>query len=568
MKRKLISLLFATVIALLLFVRLDAFTDVDAVASNEDADLDGALWHPLIAESVNKKPIFLTVDNREIKWMDAQLYMDEDMNLMMPVSSLTDSFRCAVNLYDKERLVVKKDTIELQFELNKQEMLVNQTAVPVPAAMVRQADEYYVDTASLAEGLHYDYHWDTKENRAILTSENPNARIVPYTYDYREMGRKPAVKDQGKYGTCWAFAALTALESTLLPEEQQEFSPDHMSLHNSFQGDQNTGGEYTMAMAYLTGWQGPVREADDPYGDGVSPEGLEAVKHVQEIQVIEGKDFERIKEAVFCYGGVQSSLYTSLTGALSRSMHYNQDTKGYCYIGTEKPNHDVVIIGWDDNYSKENFNSQPEGNGAFICQNSWGSQFGDDGVFYVSYYDTNIGMHNVVYTKVENTDNYDRLYQSDLCGWVGQVGYGTDTAYFANVYQTAGREQLRAVGFYATDKETKYEIYAVKNVEGPDSLNQREFLQSGYLENAGFYTIALGQPVILEAGERFAVLIKIQTPNSIHPIAIEYAADASTEQVDLTDGEGYISLYGYQWDALEENYECNFCLKAYTDTIE
>ena len=100
----------------------------------------------------------------------------------------------------------------------------------------------------------------------------------------------------------------------------------------------------------------------------------------------------------------------------------------YCYIGTKKPNHDVVIIGWDDNYSKDNFSVSLEGNGAFICVNSWGDRFGDDGLFYVSYYDSNIGIHNVVYTRVEDNDNYDNIYQSDLCGWVGQLGYECDTA--------------------------------------------------------------------------------------------------------------------------------------------
>jgi len=59
--------------------------------------------------------------------------------------------------------------------------------------------------------------------------------------------------------------------------------------------------------------------------------------------------------------------------------------------------------------------------------NSWGDSFGDDGLFYVSYYDSNIGIHNVVYTRVEDNDNYDNIYQSDLCGWVGQLGYECDT---------------------------------------------------------------------------------------------------------------------------------------------
>ena len=74
-------------------------------------------------------------------------------------------------------------------------------------------------------------------------------------------------------------------------------------------------------------------------------------------------------------------------------------------MGQDKPNHDVVMIGWDDNYPKENVNVDLEGDGAFICQNSWGSSCGDNGVFYVSYYDTNVGTHNVVYTDIDSTDN-------------------------------------------------------------------------------------------------------------------------------------------------------------------
>ena len=44
-----------------------------------------------------------------------------------------------------------------------------------------------------------------------------------------------------------------------------------MSMHNNYTLGQDEGGEYTMSMAYLLGWQGPVWESEDPYGDGVSP---------------------------------------------------------------------------------------------------------------------------------------------------------------------------------------------------------------------------------------------------------------------------------------------------------
>lgn len=150
---------------------------------------------------------------------------------------------------------------------------------------------------------------------------------------------------------------------------------DHMTLCNGFNMTQNDGGEYTMGMAYLAAWKGPVYEKDDPYGDNQTNEDLTAVKHVQEMQIIESKDYEKIKEAVFKYGGVQTSIYNALRSSQSSSPYYNKSTDAYCYIGTEKPNHDVVIVGWDDSYSKDNFNTDLEGDGAFICQNSWGDNF-------------------------------------------------------------------------------------------------------------------------------------------------------------------------------------------------
>src|SRR5699024_7088013 len=115
----------------------------------------------------------------------------------------------------------------------------------------------------------------------------------------------------------------------------------------------------------------------------------------------------------------------------------------------EEPNHDVVIIGWDDDYGAEHFPGRVPGDGAFICQNSWGESFGEEGVFYISYYDSNIGTQSAAYTKVENTDNYDTIYQSDLCGWVGSLGYNRERILAANVFEAQETQQIAAAGFYA-----------------------------------------------------------------------------------------------------------------------
>ncbi len=171
----------------------------------------------------------------------------------------------------------------------------------------------------------------------------------------------------------------------------------------------------------------------------------------------------------------------------------------------------------------------------------------------------------MVYTKIEDKDNYDTIYQADLCGWVGLLGYGKgkESSYFSNVYTAQDDEMLEAVGFYATGKDTEYEVYLVHNFKNTSSFKDRILLKTGKFINAGYYTVPLREGIPLKEGEDFAVVIKVTTPNAKRPIAIEYAADKATEGVDLTDGQGYISLYGNVWESAEEK-NCNICLKAYT----
>lgn len=397
-----------------------------------------------------------------------------------------------------------------------------------------------------------------------VSFEAATGALYPSRYDLREEGRGPTVRRQGSHDTCWAFASLSALESSLLPDRKEVFSPNHMVRQNSFLSGVDDGGDYTMAMAYLLSWQGPVREDEDPYEKGGKPRGLKEAVHVQEIRLLGEKDLSAIKEAVYLYGGVQSPIYCDLRNAKDTSPYYNSRANAYCYVGTEKPNHDVVIIGWDDDFPKESFPVEAASDGAFLCQNSWGRDFGEDGVFYISYGDANLGVHNIVYTVAEDTDNYDHIYQTDLCGWVGQIGYGQEKAYGANVYRAEGEEELSAVGFYATGKGSAYSLSLVHDFEDEDSFSGRREIARGSLTDAGYYTIRLNKSVPLAKGERFAVILEIETPESTRPLAVEYRADEMSEGAVLTDGEGYISVAGRYWDSAEKTHGCNLCLKAYT----
>lgn len=555
---------FTVVILFVFLVKFHVLgVDNASVGRFRGGTLDSEVWNPLVANDVNSSQVKAVIDNQEYTSDQAGFYMNKDRNIMVPVSMLRDALNCSAHVYDNDRLLVEKHNLSVSLSLDEKKAYVNGEEEKIKSGLTKVGGELYVSLDDLSNLLGYNCDFDITKN-TVVAADTDTSALVPAYFDLREKGRVSQIRNQGTYGTCWAFAATSALESSLLPEEKYLFSVDNMSMSNSFNANQYDGGEYTMGMAYLAAWQGPVLEKDDPYGDGVSDDTLKAVKHVQEMQIIDGKDYEGIKEAVFKYGGVESSLYSKIRSSQDSSVYYNRENSAYCYIGTEKPNHDVVIIGWDDNYPSSNFNTQLEGDGAFICQNSWGSDFGEDGIFYVSYYDTNIGTHNVVYTRVDDTDNYDNIYQSDLCGWVGKMGYDSEQIYGANVFKAKGNEKLSAAAFYATGANTEYELYVVHDFKNEKSFANREKLASGVVKKAGYYTIDFDEQQ-LKAGEKYAIVLYVKTPGSKHPLAIEYDTGESILQgVDLDDGEGYISLNGKKFVNVKEKRECNLCIKAFT----
>lgn len=404
---------------------------------------------------------------------------------------------------------------------------------------------------------------DGTDAEEVLRTESE----LPARYDCREAGKAPTVKNQGEIGNCWAVAASSVLESALLPEESAVFSAEHIAAAGGLESGA-AGGSFTMAAAYLAAWHGPVTEEQDPYGDGISPDGVLPVKHVQEIQFVQDRNLEDIKKLIYSCGAVQSSMYMDMGGEKRESPYFDPETASYRYTGSEEVNHDIIIIGWDDDYPAGRFTFPPEKNGAFICQNSWGKTFGEDGVFYVSYEDTAIAENCGAYTRIDSADNYERLYQTDPAGYTGQMGYGKNICWFANVYETLEDEVLRAVGFYALGRNTRYEVLVAQEFQNVFSLTLAEMVQEGSFERPGFYTVDLQKTFAIPKGQMFAVMVKIDTPGSRYPVAMEYPNSETGARGVRNGGEGYVSPDGLNFTNTEIEYEGNVCLKAYTDKDE
>ncbi len=498
-------------------------------------------------------------------------FIDENDRTQVPFRLTMETFGADVS-WDQERFVAtaELDDIRIDVPIGEQYILRNGERILNDTTSRIIDSRTYLPIRIVLEAFGAEVKWDNKNFKVVIQYEaeaNIFTRIPKY-FDLRNTNRLSPIKDQFDTGACWAFASYGAMESQLLPDEVWDFSEDHLSLGHGFNLDQADGGNAAISLSYLTRWSGPVLEVDDPFNDGINNPNAKVMKHVQEVQFIPDNDLLGIKVALLTYGPVQTSIYLDAATLNPQGKFYNEGNSSYYYFGNKGYNHDVVIVGWDDAYPKENFRTESIADGAFIVRNSYGESFGEEGYFYISYDDAHVGTNNIVFTRVDEVDNYDHIYQTDWLGFIGQIGYGDETAYFSNVYETDQRELLDAVSFYATDDRTNYEVYVVDSFEDTADFKDMKLIDRGYVEFGGYYTIDFEVPITVEG--RFAVIVRITTPGSQYPVAAEFWRDDIEwlNTVNIADGEGYMSYDGQDWERTEVVLGANTCLKAFTQDYD
>lgn len=546
------------IILIVVFFQMNTLNDdLATVQAFRGGTLEDDVFDPMIAKSINDENTFkFSIDGKETPLSDGSLYVDSKMNLLGSLSFIRETFSMSARLYDKNDIKMQRGSKILTLTINSLDATLNDDAIMLSAEPQIVGNTAYVPISDIAQLFNYGYDWDDTTYMLSLDTKNAGKAVLPGHFDLRDDSRVSSIRDQGDENTCWAYAAIGALESSLLPEKKYEFSPDDLINKKGYSYTDKDGGDYSQAAGYFLSWKGPKEKEKES----------SASVHVQGLKFYSNDDIDKIKWAVFKDGGVSTSLYidNALAG-MHESKYYNSKANAYCYDGSEKPNHDVVIIGWDDSFPKERFRGKARGNGAFICQNSWGESFGESGVFYVSYFDSDIGDQAVSYYDVEPVNNYDEIYQSDLTGWTGQIGYQKENVLGANCFTAKTDIEIKAAGFYALDKQNFYDLYFVPDFTDVDSLANRTLVASGGLEDAGYYTVPFSSSVEVKKGEKFAIILSITTIGSNEPMAIEYQSDNIDGDIDVSDGESYISKNGITWESVEKNFNANICLKAYGD---
>ena len=227
----------------------------------------------------------------------------------------------------------------------------------------------------------------------------------------------------------------------------------------------------------------------------------------------------------------------------------------------------ICLVGWDDNYDKNNFLITPPGNGAFIVRNSWGPDFGDGGYFYISYYDTILAsLGSSTFTNTESATNYNQVYQYDPYGAVNLTGFTCSTAWFSNVFTANTTNPLAATSFYALTPNSTYDLSVYLNpVSGNPTSGTLAYTTSGVINTPGYKTIRFGNYIPMTLGEVFSVIVKITSPGLTSPVAYEYPLINYSSRANASFGEGFISSDGINWlDMAGVVTNASVCLKAFT----
>lgn len=482
-----------------------------------------------------------------------------------------------------------------------------------------------------------------KANNNLIT-----ATVLPSKYNLADENLVTKVKNQNPYGTCWAFSAISSLESSLVKSGNADSSVDISEKHLiwfNYNGADNSedkslyagndtyssagyspfllGGSMYMASSTLMRRYGAADESKAPYEFSSGTELDSSLRYASDIylknttflpetvsfttddygnvtyqELLDSNtvaaSIKEIKENIYTKGAVAASYYCSdsMTGNTSNDKYWNNTYKSYYFNARlsgennyQGPNHGITLVGWDDSFSKNNFATAAPKDGAWIVKNSWGSNWGNNGYFYLSYYD--LSFNEPVMFEAENAEyksdgttehEYKNIYQYDGIGFGdAQIyDYGKDAYKSANFFTARGNEKLEAISVSSLydNCTVNYEVYKNLTSDVNPTLGKLVAKGSESFANNGYFTIPLAAPVELSEGEKYAVVINICFTSggqdySILACETQYG---SYTNIEVNDNQSSYYSNG-KWQKIDSSLSILGCkignatVKAYTNDI-
>ena len=450
----------------------------------------------------------------------------------------------------------------------------------------------YPRTAFIADDRPVDRIYDVADDNNIVQAAALESAYIPsgiLTDSY------PSIRNQNPYGTCWGFAPTSLAELSVLNNDGTLL--DLSELHSIYfayhytSADGKDGVKYlpTASSNYLfmggdpsfiyhtyANWVGAADEKTAPYSEaaatlesGLSNDiAMNDSAHLRNFYIVNKADRKYIKQLIKEYGGVGMSYYDD-------NQYYDYSTNSYYSTVSGNTNHAISVVGWDDDKVTNSSNK-----GAWLVRNSWGSdKYSHFGYFWMSYdepsiYDRVYALDCVSDTGSSDDDFYDHNYQYDLSAYsqYGWIGTGTSST-IANIFTATGTQLLKAVGVETQNPNINYtvNIYTdIANSSNPESGTLVR-TQTGSFTYQGFHTIKMDNPLTLTKGEKFSVVIKLESMDgksgAYYVMESKYnLGNAASWYCGGEKGQSF--YYNYGWRDMVESMGGNVRIKAYTDDVQ
>jgi C1A family cysteine protease len=215
---------------------------------------------------------------------------------------------------------------------------------------------------------------------------------LPASFDCREDGIITPVKDQGNFGTCWAFASVGLTEAIIKKQSGIALDLSEQQLISCAKAEGPFAG-----MEYIVS-NGVVSETNFPYsGEKVDCIDLRKIDkkyqvHSYQSAVLKDKSLKEkmilIKNAIYHHGPVITAM-----NLMKDFIHYEGGIYVYDGHSDEQPGgHIVLIIGWHDDITIEN-------GGYWIIKNSAGEQWGENGYARAAYGQAGIDDFYIIFAE-------------------------------------------------------------------------------------------------------------------------------------------------------------------------